>query len=111
MERALRRFGGQTVIVGSDIPALAASHVAQAFAALDRADLVFGPAGDGGYWLVGARNAAAARRLFQSVRWSGPHALADTLANAGDRRVVLLQTLEDVDEVADLIKATGSARR
>ena len=49
-------------IVGSDIPELGARHVGSAFAALRSADLVFGPAADGGYWLVGRRAGAANAR-------------------------------------------------
>ncbi len=92
---------GPVVIVGSDIPELTARHVAAAFKALGSHDLVFGPAMDGGYWLVGARRRPHLPRLFHNVRWSSPHALADTLAGLGDRyRVVLLGTLEDVDDGA-----------
>lgn len=86
-------------IVGSDIPDLGAPHVAGAFAALRRADLVFGPALDGGYWLVGRGPGVPTRALFDGVRWSSPHALADTRANVPRRRSVgLLETLEDVDD-------------
>ena len=86
-------------IVGSDIPELGARHVESAFIALRNADLVFGPADDGGYWLVGRRPGAATRGLFDGVRWSSPSALADTRANVPPRRkVALLETLEDVDD-------------
>ena len=86
-------------IAGSDIPELGARHVESAFAALRNADLVFGPAADGGYWLVGRRPGAATCGLFDGVRWSSPHALADTRANVPPRRrVALLETLEDVDD-------------
>lgn len=86
-------------IVGSDIPELGARHVESAFAALRNADMVFGPAADGGYWLIGRRPGAATRGLFHGVRWSSPHALADTRANVPPRRkVALLETLEDVDD-------------
>ena len=79
-------------------------HIAAAFAALGRADLVFGPATDGGYWLVGARNPLVLRGLFDGVRWSGPYALADTLANARSRRVALLEPLDDVDDAEDFAR-------
>ena len=93
---------GPVVIVGSDIPDLRARHVAAAFAALGRHDLVFGPAQDGGYWLVGARRRPPPRGLFANVRWSSPHALADTIANVDPRfSVALLETLADVDSGAD----------
>ena len=94
---------GPVAIVGSDIPAIGADDIAAAFSALGRADLVFGPAEDGGYWLVGARRRPAVPRLFDGVRWSGPHALEDTLRNAGRRSVAFVETLADVDTLADYL--------
>lgn len=86
-------------IVGSDIPELAPGHVSAAFAALRGADLAFGPAADGGYWLVGRRPGLPTRGLFENIRWSSPHALADTSANVPPRRrIALLDMLEDVDD-------------
>lgn len=93
---------GPVVIVGSDIPDLDATHVARAFARLGDHDWVFGPAGDGGYWLIGARRGRVRRDPFAGVRWSGPHALADTLANLSGARVAFLEELRDVDTGADL---------
>ncbi|MGH7002427.1 MAG: DUF2064 domain-containing protein, partial [Alphaproteobacteria bacterium] len=62
---------------------------------------VFGPAEDGGYWLIGQRRLRAMPDLFRNVRWSGPHALADTLANlrAGTNHG-LVARLADVDDGA-----------
>lgn len=97
---------GPVVLIGSDIPAIDAGHIAQAFAALTRFEAVFGPAADGGYWLVGlARRRIAARalarKLFAGVRWSGPHALDDTRANLpAGVSVARLDVLEDVDDAA-----------
>lgn len=91
---------GPVVIVGSDIPELAPSHVAAAFRALGSRDAVFGPAADGGYWLVGLRRSPRLPTgLFAGVRWSSPHALADTWASLPRGfTVALLETLEDVDD-------------
>ena len=44
---------GPVVIIGSDVPGIAQSDIAAAFSALGRHQAVFGPAADGGYWLVG----------------------------------------------------------
>lgn len=103
MQRALDRGRrGRVAIVGCDIPDLEADDVAAAFRGLGRAQACFGPAEDGGYWLValGPRRPA---HPFRRVRWSGEHALADTLANFKGRDVEFLRTLADVDEMADLI--------
>ncbi len=95
---------GPVVVVGSDIPDLDAGHVAGAFKALGRHDWVFGPAADGGYWLVGARRRRAPWRPFDKVRWSSQHALADSLANLKGARVALLEELHDVDSGEDLAR-------
>ena len=111
MERAFRRFPhGRVAIIGCDIPDANAADVAAAFRALGRADAVFGPAADGGYWLVGLSPAAARRGPFAAVRWSTRHALADTLANFSRRRVALLRTLHDVDTAADWLSLRAACR-
>ncbi|MEK9662511.1 MAG: TIGR04282 family arsenosugar biosynthesis glycosyltransferase [Alphaproteobacteria bacterium] len=91
---------GPVVVVGSDIPDIAPAHIARAFGALGSHDIVFGPAADGGYWLVGARRRPALPAgLFEHVRWSTPYALADTRAGLPSGcRVALVETLDDVDD-------------
>jgi rSAM/selenodomain-associated transferase 1 len=100
MRRALETCRpGPVVLVGADIPALDARHAAAAFRLLGSRDLVFGPAEDGGFWLVGARHPRRLPPLFERVRWSGPEALADTLAGLPRRiRVGYVDRLEDVDD-------------
>jgi hypothetical protein len=102
MYRAFRTYSRTRVaLIGCDIPDAGPGDVLAAFRALGCADAAFGPAADGGYWLV----AMSPRRPacpFARVRWSTEHALADTLANFGGRRVALLRTLHDVDTEADL---------
>lgn len=101
MHRACARFPrGRVAIIGSDIPDATGADVAAAFRALGQADAVFGPAADGGYWLV-ALSPRRPARPFAGVRWSTRHALADTLMNFAGRRVIMLRTLRDVDTAAD----------
>jgi rSAM/selenodomain-associated transferase 1 len=93
---------GPAVLVGTDIPALVPQHIAEAFRLLGRYDVVFGPAADGGFWLVGARHSRGLP-LFGEVRWSGRHALEDVLANLPRRVAVgFAARLEDVDNGASL---------
>jgi rSAM/selenodomain-associated transferase 1 len=103
--RMLRLFSllppGPAIIVGSDIPAIEAQHIAQAFKLLGRNDAVLGPAGDGGYWLIGLKRVPKTLTPFAGVRWSSPHALADTLANLKGKRVAFAATLRDVDNKND----------
>ncbi|MCK4866860.1 MAG: TIGR04282 family arsenosugar biosynthesis glycosyltransferase [Alphaproteobacteria bacterium] len=90
---------GPVILVGGDIPGITADIIARAFKALDAADAVFGPARDGGYWLVGVRDRGLPRGMFRDVRWSTEHALADTIANLpAGRRHALVDMLEDVDD-------------
>lgn len=95
---------GPVVLVGSDIPAMRPCHIARAFALLGRHDLVFGPASDGGFWLIGARRSRPLPlSLFAKVRWSTAEALADTLATIpAGYEAGTAATLDDVDDVVDL---------
>lgn len=101
LEQFAQASHGPVLLIGSDIPGIDADQIAAAFAVLRRADAVFGPAEDGGYWLVGLRAGFRPATLFDKVRWSSPHALADTLANLEGRKVALAARLFDVDDVAD----------
>jgi len=101
MHRAFRRFPrGRVALVGCDIPDAGPADALAAFRALGRAQAAFGPAADGGYWLV-AMSPRRPARPFAAVRWSSEHALADTLANFAGRKVALLRTLHDVDTAED----------
>jgi len=99
---------GPVVIIGSDCPAVTPRDIETAFRSLTRAHAVLGPAEDGGYWLVGLKRPPA-RRAFRGVRWSGRHAMADTLAGLHPRHVTFLRTLRDVDTSEDLAAHTFSA--
>jgi len=102
---------GPILIVGSDIPSIRPAHIADVFKLLARADAVLGPAPDGGYWLVGLKRTPRVLAPFAGVRWSGPHALADTLANLKERRVALAATLSDVDTADDFRRERCQAER
>jgi len=105
MARSIADLGhGPTVLVGGDIPDIEARHIGGAFRALASADIVFGPAEDGGFWLVGTRDPRVLRGAFRDVRWSSPTTLADTLNNLRHRRVALAATLADVDDAAALAR-------
>ena len=101
MARQLRFHQGPTCIVGADIPGIQPSHIAQGFKALGDHDAVFGPAPDGGYWLVGLKHTPKPG-LFANVRWSTEHALADSCATLPDARIATFATLAGVDPAPDL---------
>lgn len=94
---------GPVCIIGADIPGIKRPHIARAFKSLGSHDAVFGPAPDGGYWLIGLkRNRPCPKNALQNVRWSTEHALADSRASLGSMRTALIDTLQDVDTYADL---------
>lgn len=106
-DRMARQFRsappGPVCIIGGDIPGINKQHLNAAFRALGSAEAVFGPAPDGGYWLVGLkRSAAVPAGIFHRVRWSTEHALADTEASLKGVRLAQIATLNDVDDVSDL---------
>ena len=94
---------GPVVIVGADIPGIKCAHIARAFRALGDNDAVFGPAEDGGFWLVGMKRSKPVRsNIFGGVRWSTEYALADSIACLVGMKVSEINRLRDVDRAADL---------
>jgi hypothetical protein len=102
---------GPAIVIGSDIPGIRRHHIAVAFRLLGNADAVLGPAKDGGYWLIGLRRRPRVLRPFVRVRWSSPHALADTLKNLSENSVVFAETLSDVDGAETYRNAQAKAAR
>lgn len=104
--------GGATVAaLGSDHPTLPVSRVEEAFARAEAgADVVLGPADDGGYYLIAVRPDALDPRLFAEIEWSTERVLEATLARAGELnlRVELLPVGLDVDTPADLARLARS---
>lgn len=98
---------GPVVLIGTDIPTISRSHIARAFRALGESDVVFGPAHDGGYWLVGMKNRKPLAQAFAHVRWSTASALSDTLRNLTTFKVTQIDQLNDVDTLQDLQLVDG----
>jgi len=103
MERCLEALPpGDAVLLGSDIPAVRRNHIRRAFIQLRHAPVVFGPARDGGFWLVGVRRVPGLPSpLFpRGTRWSSKHTLADVEAGL---RVPTgrADLLRDIDTVED----------
>ncbi|MEC9367608.1 MAG: TIGR04282 family arsenosugar biosynthesis glycosyltransferase [Pseudomonadota bacterium] len=109
MQRVFDRLPpGPVVIVGTDIPEISAARVNRAFRSLGRHDIVIGPCEDGGYWLIGMKRIPRKHGIFGAVRWSSPHALADTCRNLIGLRVAKLEQLEDVDDEKSHRRLAGS---
>ena len=104
LDKVLERFD-HAAAVGSDHPDLPVARVEEAFLSLEAgADVVLGPAEDGGYYLVAVHRAGLNRRLFEEIRWSTGGVLSATLERCEelDLRVELLDMASDVDTPDDL---------
>jgi len=91
---------GPTLVIGTDCPQVNAKDIAQAFQALKSHKAVFGPADDGGFWLMGM-NGPVPEHVFKNVRWSHEDTLSDIEANISGE-VARLRTLIDVDNLKAL---------
>jgi hypothetical protein len=89
------------LIVGSDMPQLLVSTLEHAFHRLRDADLVLGPADDGGYYLIGM---SRPYDVFRGVRFSTASVLEETRRLAGrlGLRLAELAPAFDVDVAEDL---------
>lgn len=104
---ALLARGHQAALaIDTDTPTLPTAMLQRAvdLAASGEADVVLGPAEDGGYYLIGVR--ALHRGLFEGIPWSSPGVLDATLARAraAGLRSVCLPTWFDVDTPEDLAR-------
>jgi glycosyltransferase A (GT-A) superfamily protein (DUF2064 family) len=102
--RRLQQFGC-VLMVGCDCPEIAQEDFRRAAKELQNgADVILGPAEDGGYYLIGLR--AAHRELFSGIEWGSAQVLEVT------RRIVAELGLEcveleerwDLDRPADLVR-------
>lgn len=109
----------QVVVIGIDCPDLNAQRIQQAFAALEQADVVLGPASDGGYYLIGLRSQTSVlgedgatraatpfvgAALFQNIDWGSAVVFQQTVATANHLGFTLavLDVLTDIDRPDDL---------
>ncbi|MDZ4095143.1 MAG: TIGR04282 family arsenosugar biosynthesis glycosyltransferase [Paracoccaceae bacterium] len=97
------------VVVGSDIPGLGVGQITRAFKALRTRPLVFGPSEDGGFYLAGASQTPP-EGLFQGVIWSTATVLRDSIATSRQGSVALIDTLDDLDDVAALARHRAAGR-
>jgi len=108
LEDLLAAGAGRVAIVGADTPHVPPATYRLAFALLEQADVVLGPALDGGYYLVAA--SAPTPELFTGVPMGTPEVLQVTLARArrSGLTVGLLPPLRDLDRPDDLTAALAA---
>ena len=102
IRRAFAAGMAKVVIIGTDCPDVNPSILTEAFDALERQDLVLGPAEDGGYYLIGLN--CPIPQLFNQIQWGTDQVLTQTknIANKLGLDVYDLPLLADVDRPEDL---------
>lgn len=115
IERLFRSGRDAVVIVGADVPTLPIAYLEEALVAVRQTSLVFGPAEDGGYYLIGVQHDAwpSAEVVFEGIPWSTPEVLSHSLTRARNASIPyhLLPSWYDVDEPADLERAVLDVER
>lgn len=92
-----------TLIIGCDAPHLESQCIARAQAALNTAEVVLGPADDGGYYLIAMQHP---HDVFRDIPMSTSQVLRMTveLAQSQGLKVDLLENLFDIDEWDNLLR-------
>lgn len=101
------------VLVAMDTPHAPSDLVAGALGDLrDGYDAVFGPASDGGYWMIGLRAGIDAAAVFCDVPMSTDHTGLDQMLRLQTLSLVITTVPEqrDIDCMADLVDIAGSPR-
>lgn len=108
MARVFREGYARCLLIGTDIPYLDGALYEEAFARLEECDAVFGPAQDGGYWLIGLKEMLS--ELFSLSAYSHSRVLEETLAALpAGRTAAQLPELRDTDEIEDLLYCRARA--
>ena len=90
------------VLIGSDLPDISEDLIQKAFGKLKTFDTVFGPAEDGGYYLVGMKQLH--NNLFDNIPWSTSEVFEETMKALKSQSISvgLLEKLNDIDTFEDL---------
>ena len=108
MENAFREafFMGyeRAVLIGSDIPGLTPEIVNTALVYLEPGRACIGPAGDGGYYLIGFHRKAFEARIFQKMEWSRVDIYQRTINRLEEMNADFteLDRLDDMDTFEDV---------
>jgi rSAM/selenodomain-associated transferase 1 len=107
LEHQLADGADAVVFIGTDSPTLPVAYVEQAFTDLEQADVVLGPATDGGYYLLGCSRRVPP--IFDAMPWGSRDVLAETVTRLADPswRLALLPPWYDVDTPDDWTMLRG----
>jgi uncharacterized protein len=100
-QEAFKQGCKKVVLIGTDVPGASIEHFRFAFNALDKNDMVIGPAHDGGYWLIGLTQPVD---VFSGIQWGGNTVLKSTSDHAKKIGIkpAFLDPLLDIDTIDDV---------
>lgn len=90
----------RVIIIGSDLLDLSQNDLETAFLELKKNDVVIGPAKDGGYYLLGMKSLNS--DVFKNKAWSTSSVLSETLKDLENKKIKILETRNDIDEIKDI---------
>ena len=98
IHQALHR-ADRVIAMGMDMPLATKTEIIQA---MHQKEIVFGPAEDGGYWLIAANRPEM--NLFEDIEWSTEHVLAQSIVRCknNNKEFSLTQSHYDIDTAADV---------
>ncbi len=101
-EEVLQGKNEKVLLIGTDCPEISQEILMMAFSALEKNDVVLGPAFDGGYYLIGMKKKHP--MLFDQIKWSTNVVLQKTIEKITHEKLsyYLLPTLRDLDNLEDL---------
>jgi len=101
--KQLHKHYEKVIIIGSDMPHLPTKIIKKAIKHLENKDVVLGPTEDGGYYLIGMKEA---NNIFEKVHWSTKTVLQETIKNIKKKKLTyaLLSKSYDIDTIKELRK-------
>jgi uncharacterized protein len=98
MWRVFSKNSKKTIIIGSDIPDITNKIILHAWKKLHSSNIVFGPAKDGGFWLIGISQSKKLEGLFKNINWSQRNTLKQVKKNIpSSEKISFVETLRDID--------------
>ncbi len=94
----------KAILIGCDCPYLSTTVLSNAKEALNKNSVVFGPANDGGYYLIGATDISLT--IFENIAWSTSVVLEQSLekCKSNNFNYALVDRLNDIDEEKDWLE-------
>lgn len=107
LDRVFSKGFDNVIVVGSDTPMLQSAHVLKAADELQNelSDVVLGPAGDGGTWLMGFSHRSFDADIVENLPWKTDNLLNSVIEQMGGSHLIsFLDTFDDLDSDEDFQK-------